>query len=303
MYYFTGFADEAGSSIDAQIAATKELGWQNIESRNIDGVNIHNLPEDKFEVVAGKLQDAGIKVNCFGSEVANWGKDPFKEEDFQLSVQMLERAIVRMHKLGTKMIRGMSFAMQKQLPPDDKDVEAQVFKKVRHLVRMCEDAGIIYAHENCMNYGGQSYEHTLKLIEKVDSPNFKIIYDTGNPVFTDLRLGQPPYKKQSSWKFYRNIRDFVHYVHIKDEIFQEETGGVFPKAIFTWPGEGHGDVKKIVADLLRRGYDGGFSIEPHVANVFHEKAPEKDMEQVKHDSYIEYGQRFMKIVAEAEQGK
>ena len=33
--YFTGFADEAASDIDGQIRATKELGWQFIESRSI----------------------------------------------------------------------------------------------------------------------------------------------------------------------------------------------------------------------------------------------------------------------------
>ena len=78
----------------------------------------------------------------------------------------------------------------------------------------------------------------------------------------------------------------------------EETDEIFPKAVFTWPGEGDGDVKKIVTDLLRRGYNGGFSIEPHVANVFHEKSPEQDMERIKYDSYVEYGRRFMKLLDE-----
>ncbi len=300
MHYFTGFADEAGSSIEQQIKATKALGWKYIESRNIDGVNIHNLPEDRFETVAGQLADAGIAINCFGSEVANWGKDPFKEDDFLLSVEMLKRAIVRMHKLGTKMIRGMSFAMQKQLPPDDKDVEVQVLKKVAYLVNICEDAGIIYAHENCMNYGGQSPQHTLRLVEKINSPNFKLIFDTGNPVFTDLRLGKPPYQKQNSWDFYRQVRDFIYYVHIKDAIFQCETGDIFPKSTFTWPGEGNGNVRKIVGDLLQHGYNGGFSIEPHVASVFHEQTPDSDLEKVKYDSYIEYGRRLMQLVADCQ---
>ena len=298
MCYFTGFADEAGIGLDAQIRATRELGWHNIEARCIDGVNIHNLTDEQFEIAAGKLHDAGIKINCFGSEVANWSKDPFKEEDFQVSVAMLKRAIVRMHKLGTKMIRGMSFQMQNSRSPEDPDVEAQVFSKVSLLVKICEDAGIVYAHENCMNYGGQSFRHTLKLLDKIDSPNFKLIFDTGNPVFTDRRIGPPPYRKQSSWEFYENVRSFVYYVHIKDAKFVAETNEIFPKAVFTWPGEGDGDVRKIVADLIRRGYDGGFSIEPHVAGVFHEKSPAADMEQIKYDSYVEYGRRFMKLLDE-----
>ena len=74
--YFTGFADEAATGIAGQINATRELGWKFIEARNVDKVNLHDLPEDKFDEVCGKLQDAGIRINCFGSAVANWGWDP-----------------------------------------------------------------------------------------------------------------------------------------------------------------------------------------------------------------------------------
>jgi len=298
--YFTGFADEASQNIDRQIAATKALGWKYIESRCINGVNIHNLPDDQFEAVYQKLTESGVQINCFGSEVANWGKDPFKEEDFQASIDMLKRAIPRMRRLGTKLLRGMSFAMQKNRPPDDPEVEAQVFKKVAVLVKMCEEAGIVYGHENCMNYGGQSHEHTLKLLDRIQSPAFKLIFDTGNPVFTDRRIGQPPYPKQSAWEFYRNVREFVYYVHIKDARYQAETEGLFPRSQFTWPGEGDGNVREIVADLLKHRYDGGFSIEPHLAVVFHDQNHSADVEgQIRFDNYVEYGRRLEKLVQES----
>ena len=297
--YFTGFADEAGRSIDQQIKATLALGWKYIESRNIDGVNIHNISDRKFDMVAEKLAANGVEINCFGSEVANWGKDPFKEEDFELSIAMLERSIKRMQKIGCKMIRGMSFAQQKTRPPFDPEVEKQVFPKVEYLVKMCEDAGIIYGHENCMNYGGQSYEHTLKLVDKIKSPAFKLIFDTGNPVFTDLRIGEEPYKKQDAFEFYKNVREFIYYVHIKDAKYQEETDGVFPRSNFTFAGEGDGKVKEIVADLLKNGFDGGFSMEPHMTLVFHEEAPADLQEQAKFDNYVEYGKRFEKLVEDA----
>jgi len=81
--YYTGFADEAADSIEKQIQVTKELGWEYIESRNIDGTNLTDISDEKFEEVAEKLNEAGIKVNCFGSAVANWGKDPRDEESFK----------------------------------------------------------------------------------------------------------------------------------------------------------------------------------------------------------------------------
>src|SRR5574344_1851987 len=101
--YFKGFADEAARDLAGQIRATKELGWKFIESRAIDGVNIHDLPQDKFDLVADMLDKEGIKVNCFGSTIANWAKkitDPFDS-----SLAEAERAIPRMKRLGTKLIR------------------------------------------------------------------------------------------------------------------------------------------------------------------------------------------------------
>lgn len=134
--YYTGFADEAGKSIDVQIKATQELGWSNIEARNIDGINITDISDDKFDEVCRKLDEAGVTINCFGSAVANWAKDPRAEADFQSSVASLERAIPRMHRLGIQMIRGMSFAIAKDEEPDSPELEQVIFEKVNCLVNL-----------------------------------------------------------------------------------------------------------------------------------------------------------------------
>jgi sugar phosphate isomerase/epimerase len=293
--YYTGFADEAGTSIEAQIQATKELGWSNIESRSIDGVNLTDITDEAFEGVCQKLAEADVQINCFSSAIANWSRHPRRDEDFEYSVMALERAIPRMQRLGTKMIRGMSFTVVKDEEPDSPELEQLIFDKVSHLVRMCEEAGVIYVHENCMNYGGQSHEHTLKLLESIPSPSLKLVFDTGNPVFTDRRLGPKPYGKQSSWEFYTNVREFIHYVHIKDGRYIRESGSLFPEVEYTFPGEGDGDVERIVRDLLQNGYDGGFSIEPHLSLVYHEDSSQSE-DDIRYDNYVEYGRRFMSLV-------
>jgi sugar phosphate isomerase/epimerase len=114
--YLTGFADEAARDIDGQIRATRTLGWKHIEARNVDGCNLHDLSDEAFDVVAGELRDAGIEVNCFGSTIANWGKSI--EAPFDSSLQEARRAIPRMERLGTKLIRIMSFAVLKDRGPD-----------------------------------------------------------------------------------------------------------------------------------------------------------------------------------------
>lgn len=80
--YLTGFADEAGASLDVQIKVTRELGWRYIEARTVQvgdfpAGNIHDIPDKAFEMAVEKLESAGISINCFGSTIANWGKKPF----------------------------------------------------------------------------------------------------------------------------------------------------------------------------------------------------------------------------------
>jgi sugar phosphate isomerase/epimerase len=298
--YYTGFADEAGVSIETQIKATQELGWSNIEARNIDGVNLTDISDEKFDEVAAKLTAAGVKINCFGSAIANWSKAPRNEDDFQYCIEALRRAIPRMQRLGATMLRGMSFAVAKDESPDNPALEKIIFTKVKYLVGMCADAGLFYLHENCMNYGGMSHQHTLKLLEQVNSPYFKLVFDTGNPISTDRRIGPPPYRKQSAWEFYANVKEFVHYVHIKDgRWYDGEPDGAVSKIEYTFPGEGQGDVKDIVKDLLKNGYNGGFSIEPHLAVVFHDNSVSAE-DEIRYRNYVEYGRRFIQLVKQAQ---
>jgi sugar phosphate isomerase/epimerase len=284
--YLTGFADEAAKDLDGQIRATRELGWSYIESRNIDGVNLHDIPDETFDDVCEKLASAGVKVNCFGSAIANWGKQI--TEPFESSLAEARRAIPRMKRLGTKLIRIMSFAVLKENAPDDQ-MEQERFGRLRELVKMFGDEGLTPVHENCMNYGGMGWPYTLKMIENV--PGLKLVFDTGNPVFSDDRSKDQPYPKQSAWEFYEHVKEHIAYVHIKDGRI------VDGKMQFTYPGEGDGDVKRIVKDLLDGGYDGGFSMEPHLAVVFHDESVQSE-DDVRYANYVEYGRRFEKLIAE-----
>ncbi len=285
--HLTGFADEAANDLDGQIKAVQALGWSHIECRNIDGKNLTAITDDEFDVVCEKLQKAGISINCFGSGVANWAKPITDPPDS--SYQELKIAIPRMHRLGTKMIRVMSFHVPEDDSINDPDVVKEVIKRMKVLTAMAEDAGITLVHENCDNWGGRSYEHTLRLLDAIPSPNFKLVFDTGNPVFRMDVRGKPPYQRQDSLEFYRNVRDHVVYIHIKDGIMKNDV------TEFTYPGEGDGHVVEVCSDLFQRGYDGAFSIEPHLAVVFHDKSVQSK-DDIRFANFVEYGKRMEKLL-------
>ncbi len=286
--YLTGFADEASANLDGQIKATNELGWKHIEARNIDGTNIHDIPEDKFEKVVEKLQAADVKINCFGSTIANWGKNI--ADPFDITLEEINRAIPRMQRLGAKLVRIMSYAIIKDRGPDDQ-MEQERFKRMRTIVQMFSDVGITPVHENCQNYGGMSWRHTLRLVENV--PGLKLVFDTGNPIFTSDYSKPKPYPKQSSLEFYSHVKQHIAYIHIKDGVWDSTS----EQMKYTFPGEGNGSVREIVKDLLAGGYDGGISIEPHMSVVFHDESVTSS-DQQRFNNYVEYGKRMNQMIAE-----
>jgi len=286
--YLTGFADEAASDMEGQIRATKALGWKFIESRNVDGKNLHDISDEAFDKVCASLEKSGVRINCFGSAIANWGKQI--TEPFDSSLDETRRAIPRMKRLGTKLIRIMSFAVLKGRGADDQ-MEEERFIRLRELHRMFIGEGLMPVHENCMNYGGMGWQYTLRLLENV--PGLKLVFDTGNPVGSEDMSRPEPRPRQSAWESYSHVRDHVAYVHIKDGVYDPVSG----RARYTFPGEGEGDVRKIMADLVSRGYDGGISIEPHIAVVHHDKSV-KSPEELRFETYVEYGRRMQRIIDE-----
>jgi sugar phosphate isomerase/epimerase len=288
---YTGIGDEAGESLQAQIQATHDLGWQFIEARNllVEGypkANLHDLPDAAFEQAVEQLQQAGVRVYCFGSTIMNWAKTV--RTPFDVTLAEVRRAIPRMQRLGTRLVRIMSFK-----PGDEEDqIPSEVIDRVREVTRMFLDAGLQPVHENCMNYGGMSARHAMELLEQV--PDLQWVFDTANPVFNPDRSKPRPWPRQDAWDFWTHVRDRVMHIHVKDATWNPARND----ADYRWPGEGEGCVREILRDALSRGYDAGLSIEPHLAVVFHDASVQSDADAM-YRSYVEYGRRLMRLVDEA----
>ena len=278
--YLTGFADEAAKDLVTQIKATKEVGWTQISARGVNGANIHELPQEEFEKVADQLDEAGITIPEFGSLIGNWGKKI--DSDFDVTLAEVDRAIPRMLRLGTRLIRVMSYAQE---PWGNDQNENERFRRLREIYSRFADAGLQAIHENCMNWGGFSPDHTLRLVEEV--PGLKLVFDTANPIFQKDRSKEEPFPWQDPLEFYEKVKEHVVHVHIKDCINPPD--GETEPAKYTLPGEGQAKVREILTALKKDDYNGGLAIEPHVATVFHAvDGAEPDWKQC-YDSYIEYG--------------
>ncbi|MDY0092785.1 MAG: sugar phosphate isomerase/epimerase family protein [Candidatus Vecturithrix sp.] len=248
----SGFADEAAKGLREQIAIHKQFGIHSLEIRNVDGVNIGQMTDAQFEEVYRILQEEEITICGFGSAIANWAR-PITT-DFQKDLDEFQRLIPRMKRVGTNIIRIMSY-------PNDGFDEGEWKKQVIHrlsiLAAKAEQEGVILGHENCDGWGAQSPEHLRILLEEVNSPALQVIFDSGNPI---AHGGMT----EDVWAFYQAAKPWICHFHIKDGYRNEKN-----EVVYCYPGEGWANLKAIMGDLLKSGYRGYFSMEPHIAVQVH----------------------------------
>jgi sugar phosphate isomerase/epimerase len=284
-----GIGDEAGAGLESQIAAARELGWRHIEPRGV-GVagfakaNFHDIPDAAFDVAVKAFESAGVRPYCFGSTIMNWAKTV--ETPFDVTLGEVRRAIPRMKRTGAKYIRIMSLK-----PGDDEyRIPAKVLERVREVTNMFLDEGLQPVHENCMNYGGMSWQHALELLDKC--PGLKWVFDTANPIFNADRSKPKPWPRQDPWEFWEHVRDHTAHIHVKDATWNP----VKNDADYNWPGEGQGRVRDILQDAFTRGYDAGISIEPHMVVVFHDAQAKADNDDATRKNFVEYGRRLERLI-------
>ena len=281
-HFLSGFTDEAADSLEGQIKVVKALGWNHMEARRINGFNIHDLDDASFDQICAVLDKTDIKINCFGSSIAN--HDTPVESNFDATMTVVNRAIKRMKRLNVPFIRIMSYGIifdeLRRPAPDQK--KAKRFDQLNRICGAFLHAGITPLHENAYNYGSMSWEHTLEMLEAVHG--LRLVFDTGDAgIMPDYRKAYP-YPNQNSLEVWEHTKAHVLHFHIKDG-YRDPDCGI---RAYLYPGEGDCEIAKIAADALAIGYTGGFTIEPNMVTGIHDSS-EKNSDEYRFNNFLEYG--------------
>ncbi|TCO59788.1 sugar phosphate isomerase/epimerase family protein [Actinocrispum wychmicini] len=272
-FTFAGIGDEAGRSLAEQIEAHRQLGWSTIELRNVDGTPLAELSDTAFDEVAATLDRVGLRVVCVDSQIANWAR-PITG-DFALDLIELDRLAKRCAALDTRYVRVMSYPNDGM---DDVEWGAQVRLRLRMLAERAEAAGLVLLHENCAGWAGTDPYKARRLIEEVDSPALRLLFDIGNGV----AYGYEAYEMLGP------LLPWVEHVHVKDA---RKDGD---EVVYTLPGEGICRVSDCVRMLLDAGYTGTWTMEPHLQVRPHEGRSDASPDGV--TRFVEYGRAMERLV-------
>ena len=280
-FKFTGFTDEAEKTLAEQISTLREVGWDAIELRLIDGKNVCDQTDDEWKKTWEHLQSEGIAVVGFGGQIGNWARAI--DTDFQLDMDELKRAAPRMRQAQCKFLRIMSYPNSAENPLSRSEWKAETVRRLRELAKIAEGEGIILGHENCSGYG-ETAEGFLELVEAVDNPCFQLIFDTGNNSLHDHDTGV-------TWDYYRACRSQITHVHIKAAKPGPKEGELVACYVDEDPLQ-----KRILDDLESTGYDGWLSIEPHLKAAIH-AGQDIDESGEARRVWVEYARRLENLVS------
>ena len=233
MIRLSAFSDEAGNSLQEQIAALKRNGISFMEIRNVDGVNVQKLTLEQAEAIQAELEKNGLSVWSVGSPM---GKVKLTEEFcFEEYLNDVRHLCKLANIFKTDKIRMFSFLQAYDKPE-------QVVAYLNRMVEVAAEYGVVLYHENEKKVYGDTVERVLELMDAVKG--LKFVYDPANY----LQCGEPSAKTLAA------LHHKTDYFHIKDVIF--ETGELVPA------GYGDGAIEELVSMIKD---DKVMTIEPHLA--------------------------------------
>lgn len=239
-FHLSAFADEAGKTLNEQIAALKAHGMTHLEPRGLDEGNISVYTVEQAKEVKKVLDANGIGISSIGS---HYGKIEITD-DFAPHFEAFKNCVEVANILGTKRIRMFSFYFTKG--EDHAEYRDEVFERLDKMATYSLENGVWCCHENEKEIYGDIDTRCLD-IYKTFKGKIKGIFDPSNFIQCGVEI-LPAYEM---------LKDYIDYFHVKDCLF--DGGQVRPAG----KGDGH------IVELLKRlaaDKDGDhfLTLEPHL---------------------------------------
>jgi sugar phosphate isomerase/epimerase len=245
VWTLTGFADEISPDLDAQLNRLTEESISFMELRSVGNTNVLDLTDEELEKVASAANERGIGISSIGSPI---GKVPVTDP-FGPHLERFRRALRAADVMGSSYIRVFSFFIPEGHDPGD--YREEVIERMGVLAGEAQRAGVTLLHENEKDIYGDVPSRCVDILAGVRSPALRAAWDAAN--FVQCGISHP------YTDGYESLRPYIEYVHVKDAL--SDSGRVVPA------GEGEGQWPDTLSALDTSGFDGFFSLEPHLASA------------------------------------
>lgn len=244
MAKLSAFADEVTEDFLAQVEYLAREGVGYIEPRFVNKKNIMDLNKAELDEAKKMILDQGLKVSAIGSPIGKVKLD----EPFEPHLDKFKHAVELAVFFETPFIRMFSYyAPEGQNIDDCRD---QVIERMGAKIDVLSGVDVTMVHENEAHIYGHTAQNCVELIETVNSPKLRLVYDPANFVWGEKLANNV----EVCWPL---MKPYVVHIHIKDwKLGAADVGSI--------PGEGDGQIKELLAELAAMDYDGCLTMEPHL---------------------------------------
>jgi sugar phosphate isomerase/epimerase len=243
MWTLSGFSDEISPDPREQCEVASGLGLRYLELRSAWNVNILDLDADQLATLQQTLKEFDLAVSSIGSPI---GKIAITD-DFAPHLERMRHAAEVARLFSAPYIRIFSFFVPEGDDPDHHRDE--VLRRMRALTDVAEQHDVVLLHENEKEIYGDIPRRCLDIVTAVGSAHLRLAWDAANFV----QVGVRPFTEG-----YAQLRPYVDYIQVKDARLADASVVV--------AGAGDGEVVETVRALRADGFDGFFSLEPHLAD-------------------------------------
>lgn len=250
--------DEFSPDLAAAVGPMQDIGMTGAELRVVYGKNIMDLTDDEIDRGLDLLRQHGLEVISIASPIlkcvlpdapevdTRFQQDMFNSRHtFDDQPRLLERAFQIAERTGAKIIRVFSYWRT----VDPEQCFDRVAGSLLQLAEAAESVGLTIGIENEHACHIGTGEETARVLEAVQHPNLKAVWDPANA----LVGGERPFPDG-----YRALPfDRIIHVHAKDCHMEGHTpiwGPLGTRAV-DWKGQ--------IEALLEDGYNGYLSLETH----------------------------------------
>ena len=241
-FTISAFGDEIDDNVETQLKVLNDLSIRFLELRSAWGSNVLELADEQVGRLVELCEAHSIRVSCIGSPI---GKSPI-DGPIEKVVSDLNRIIDIAEMLGIDRIRVFSFYPEKDGLQADR-VEASI-SRLAVLADAARQRGAELLLENEGGLVGDIPERCRALVEGVNNPNLRYVWDTGN--YPQMGFER---SVDIGWPL---LAEYTDRVQVKDCRIADGT--------ITVAGSGDGQVRELLENLRDVGYSGFLALEPHL---------------------------------------
>jgi sugar phosphate isomerase/epimerase len=222
----------------------------------------HNFEYNQVGIIKDDLEKQKLQAIC----ISTWTQLNLPGNVGQRQAEII-RSIKAAKELGAPIVNTYFGAHPDRTPQK----AIQLYKEnIAICLEFAEKENITIVLENEFDVTGvdptRKAENVLELVEIVNSPHFRLTFDACNFYFA----GEEPYPYA-----YNLLKKYIGYVHIKDGMKYHKSLYDYPGDGFLWQdmsanylccevGKGVIPYSLLIEHLIKDGYNGYYTMEPHV---------------------------------------